>query len=152
MIESTVSALGTGALRFNQSSWKKAGETTTMLTNRVTVCLMAMVLAVGMASAEFQPIKVGTYDQEISAKYTTTDSLPSDEVSAVAIAVDGAVFAATAQGLVRWDGEAWIGVEGFNGGPVTALASAGKLTPQGKDVAGVAVVFDGKLHLSLIHI
>lgn len=47
------------------------------------------------------------FDGEEWTRWTAADGLPHDRVTSVAVAGDGAVWAATAAGLARFDGDGW---------------------------------------------
>ena len=57
--------------------------------------------------------------------YTATEGLPSNDVHAVAVTGDGAVYAGTAQGLAARAGDAWENVDGIPLAPVLALRAHG---------------------------
>lgn len=52
-------------------------------------------------------VEMGRFHQEVRTFYTTADGLPSDDVRAVAVGPDGAVYAATANGLARRREDRW---------------------------------------------
>lgn len=64
-------------------------------------------LAGGLAVASAQSLQVGRFAQEVRTSYGTAQGLPADDVLGVAVASDGAVYAATAQGLARFGHGQW---------------------------------------------
>ncbi len=77
----------------------------------ITACLTLMVLtSTGAGAVAAQettvaaqpdyPVTIGSFPQEMRTFYTQGDGLPSNDVLDVAVAPDGAVYAATARGLV----------------------------------------------------
>ena len=60
-----------------------------------------------MTVCSAQSLQVGRFAQEVRTFYNASTGLPSDDVRAVAIASDGAVYAATSQGLARFDHGQW---------------------------------------------
>jgi hypothetical protein len=74
-------------------------------TRAILVCLAA-----GMTVCSAQGVQVGRFPQEVRTFYTSSQGLPSDDVRAVAVAADVAVYAATSQGLARFDNGHWVSV------------------------------------------
>ena len=69
---------------------------------------IVVYLSAGIGVCFAQSVQeVGSFPQEVRTFYTTSQGLPSDEVRSVAIASDDAVYAATAQGLARFDNGQW---------------------------------------------
>ena len=67
----------------------------------------AVCVAAGAFSwAEGPSVTVGTFPQDVATVYTAKDGLPSENVSAVAVAQNGHVFAGTDRGLAEFDGNA----------------------------------------------
>lgn len=81
-------------------------------------------MVAGLATASAQGLRVGRFPQEVRTFYTTSQGLPSDDVRSVAIASDGAVFAATSNGLARFDAGQWRSVAGQ--GQAVEQVAAGK--------------------------
>jgi len=73
----------------------------------VTTRAIMVCLAAGMTVCSAQSLQVGRFAQEVRTFYNASTGLPSDDVRAVAIASDGAVYAATSQGLARFDHGQW---------------------------------------------
>jgi len=85
--------------------------------------LLAAVAIVGigaMAWAEGPSATVGTFRQDVAAIHTKANGLPSDKVTALAVAANGQVFAGTDAGLAQLDGGAWKAVSNQ---PVSAMAA-----------------------------
>ncbi|MBI4557967.1 MAG: hypothetical protein HY706_10330 [Candidatus Hydrogenedentes bacterium] len=72
----------------------------------VVMCVAGAVWAQEQAP-EKATVTVGKFGQEVRTFYTTADGLPSDEVNAVAVGTDGAVYAATAKGLAVFTNGKW---------------------------------------------
>jgi len=104
----------------------------------VFVCL-ACVPANGeltRSRREIPGVRVGTFDAETRTAYTTADGLPDDSVLSIALASDGAVYAATAQGLAKIEHGKW--------SRVTALEGVPQLLATGR--AGVLVATEDALY------
>ncbi len=88
---------------------------------------MKILIAVGItalfAAAQPRGVRVGAFLQQVRTNFTVADGLPAEDVSAVAVAVDGSVFAGTSRGLARFAGGKWHAVAAFRGAPVEALAA-----------------------------
>ncbi len=71
-------------------------------------------------------LRVGTFEAEVQVASSTRDGLPSDDVRALAITGDGAVWAGTAAGLARLapGARTWEVIAGVGSSAVTALARA----------------------------
>jgi len=70
-------------------------------------------------------IRVGTFPQEVSTVYRFPEGLPDNDVRSVAVLPDGRVFAGTAKGLARLNGDRWTRVNGIPETPVVALGEKG---------------------------
>ncbi|NUM53643.1 MAG: hypothetical protein HUU46_08370 [Candidatus Hydrogenedentes bacterium] len=65
------------------------------------------VFAGAFSWAQAPGVTVGAYQQDVAATYTGNDGLPSNNISALAVATNGHVFAGTDKGLAEYDGSAW---------------------------------------------
>jgi hypothetical protein len=99
-----------------------------------TSILIASPLAAAEAPPSSRPpaqaleppqVEIGPYLQEVSRTYGPADGLPAAEVTAIAAAADGTVYAGTARGLARFDGEGWHAVTAAGAARVEALAARG---------------------------
>lgn len=72
--------------------------------------------------------EVGRFEQDVARRFTTADGLPSDDVRAVAVTDDGAVWAGTAAGLARRapDAARFEAVAEVGSQAVTALTADGR--------------------------
>ena len=59
------------------------------------------------AEAPPAPVRIGRFPQEVATKYTVADGLPSNNVYAMRVGLDGGIYASTDKGLARFHGEAW---------------------------------------------
>ena len=83
-----------------------------------------------------QPVVVNTYPQEMGSQYPGMAENAAD-VQAVAVVTGDHVYAGTAAGLYRLDGQAWVPVPKFVGKAISLVAGNEKQT--------LLVVCDGKL-------
>jgi hypothetical protein len=60
-------------------------------------------------------IRIGAFPKEVRSAFTTSNGLPSDHVNSVVARGAGDVWAATAKGVARFDGNAWRSVRGLQG-------------------------------------
>jgi len=72
-----------------------------------------------------QRVSVGTFPQEVSTVYRFPEGLPDNDVRSVAVLPDGRVFAGTAKGLARLNGDRWTRVDGIPETPVVTLGVKG---------------------------
>lgn len=92
------------------------------------VCQAMILGLVGASAVWAQPggrleaVQVGNFVQEVGCRYAKADGLPSEDVHAIAVSADGAVYAGTAAGLARFDGVRWVTVSGVPAGPIDCLA------------------------------
>lgn len=89
-----------------------------------TVTLVWAVLL--STPAVWAGVRVGVFAQQVRTDYGAAQGLPSEDVQAVAVTAGGEVYAGTRQGLARFAGGRWKGIEGFSGAPVAALAARGE--------------------------
>ncbi len=69
-------------------------------------------------------VAVGTFSQDVASTYTTHQGLSDANVTAVAVAANGTVYAGTPRGLQRLVGQRWETIKEVPG-PVHALAADG---------------------------
>lgn len=69
--------------------------------------IVLLCMACAWVQADEIPFKIGKFGQEVAARFTVEDGLPSENVYAVMLGEDGAVYASTEAGLARFDGGKW---------------------------------------------
>lgn len=83
----------------------------------LTVSLCGCLLAAAPCSraderqlpvAEQLPLRIGTFDQQVHHRFTTSDGLPADNVLKVAVDPHGIVYVRTADGDARLEGDRWM--------------------------------------------
>lgn len=87
--------------------------------------LLAVFLGACAVSAESVPYKIGKYPQEVGHQFGTEEGLPAEEIHAIAVAADGAVYAGTSTGLAVLRDGAWKVHDGTQGKDVRVLARVG---------------------------
>jgi hypothetical protein len=95
----------------------------------------AQVSALQKAPTRANALKVGKFPVDVRTTYTLADGLPSNDILAVAVLLSGEVYAGTAKGLARFDGNRWKSV-----GPATTAVTL--LTPVAQ---GLLAFADSKL-------
>ena len=68
--------------------------------------------------------KAGVFPIEIKHAFTTEQGLPDNQINCVAD-TKSAVYAGSAHGLSRWDGNKWLAVDGLANDPVGLCAARG---------------------------
>jgi len=87
---------------------------------------------VGRSRRDIPLIRVGAFHAEIRRAYTSNDGLPDNDVVAIAIAADRAVYAATTKGLARFDEGKWHRLAALEGDPqLLATGGSGVLVATG---------------------
>jgi hypothetical protein len=71
-----------------------------------------------------ETITVSEFQQQIKQSYDRSDGLPGIEITQIAVTGDQTVFAATTQGLARFDGRRWQAIQAIPA-PISSLASQG---------------------------
>lgn len=88
------------------------------------LCLtLVFALAIVAGAQDVPSVTVGTFPQEVSTSFTSADGLPSNDVRAIAVAPDGAVYAGTASGLGVYSNGSWSDMPEVSGQPVSALGA-----------------------------
>ncbi|MDZ4858653.1 MAG: hypothetical protein SGI88_06690, partial [Candidatus Hydrogenedentes bacterium] len=103
---------------------------------RFRMLLLAMLVCAWLVApathADAPSVTVGAFKQDVAKTFTTESGLPSNNVTAIAVAGDR-VFAGTDKGLAEFDGTAW---------KARGAAAVSTLTPHN---GGVAAVAGGKI-------
>ncbi len=68
----------------------------------------ARILVACMCNVVAQPLRVGTFGAEVRTEFTAAQGLPSNGVTRVWVDAKGRVWAATAAGTARLDGQRWV--------------------------------------------
>ena len=72
--------------------------------------------------SENKGIKVGTFQQEVRTFYSVKDGLPTDKISAIAISVNGDIYAGTENGLAVFSNNSWRSIKELDGKAILFLA------------------------------
>ena len=78
-----------------------------------------------LAAEAGEAMRVDRFKQEVHTPYTEAEGLPSNDVRAIAYTDDDVVYAATAQGLVRFADGAWQSVDGLASEGIRVLTASG---------------------------
>ena len=74
--------------------------------NAVWIVLVTLTMT-EMAFAEIPHVKIGKFPQEVATRFTIADGLPADDVRSIHLGSDGVVWADTAKGWAKWQGNKW---------------------------------------------
>lgn len=70
-------------------------------------------------------IRIGSFPQEVADVFTLEHGLPANDVMRIAVTADGSVYAATANGLARFDWGVWLPHQLPVEGPITDIVPFG---------------------------
>lgn len=85
------------------------------MTAMLVCCFLGCLTAMGSARGDTAPYKIGRYPQEVAVHYGISHGLPSLDVTSLRL-VDGTLWADTAAGSVRLDGNQWQSAPGEQAG------------------------------------
>ncbi|MFH1268439.1 MAG: hypothetical protein ABIK89_22180 [Planctomycetota bacterium] len=110
----------------------------------IWIALATLVVA-DFSSAEVPHVKIGRFPQEVATGFTVADGLPSNDVRAVHLDTNGAVWADTDRGWAVLRGSHWSPAE-----PPSTETLLGRVSPEryaaiGGDVAQAAPAPDGRV-------
>nr|HPJ99746.1 hypothetical protein [Candidatus Hydrogenedentota bacterium] len=99
----------------------------------------------GTVSAEVPHVKIGRFPQEVASVFTTADGLPSDDVRAVCLDAQGAVYAQTAAGWAVFQDGRWTAVDAPDTSAFPGCVDPARYAQLGDSARQVAAGPDGQL-------
>jgi hypothetical protein len=107
--------------------------------------VLASLAVANLSVAEVPHVKIGRFPQEVAAVFTVDDGLPSDDVQAVHLDSDGAVWAETEKGWAVSRRGRWSAADPPSMGTLQGHVSPEKYAAIKEDVVQVALMPDGRV-------